>query len=75
MPPTGHTHRMEPLAWSIPASEWTPRVLFGCTAGVCAQTEVVAPTERSRAVPKLVTPGQFTALRAGKHWPEIVGSV
>lgn len=65
---------MEPIAWSVPASPFTPRVLFGCTTGVCAKTEVVAPKPLSRKHPDYMTDEQFAALKAGKHWNEITGA-
>ena len=51
-----------------------PAVLLGCTRGVCAKTEVIAPKPRSRKVPAGMTPEQFNALKAGMYWPEIVGA-
>lgn len=53
---------MEPIAWSITGSPWTPRVLFGCTTGVCAKTEVVAPKKQSR---KLAVSGIYKSIFTG----------
>lgn len=72
MPATGHSHRMEPIAWSTPQSDWPPHVLFGCTTGVCAKTVSVAPNQKSRTHPDFITDAQFEAMKAGKHWNEIV---
>jgi len=74
MPATGHVHNMQPSAWSIPGGAFRPAVLFACMTGVCAKTEVVAPTKQSRKHPAYMTPEQFAALKDGKHWPEITGA-
>jgi hypothetical protein len=48
-----------------------PAVLFGCTTGVCARTEVIKPRKRSRTVPEGITEYQFQALKSGTYWNEI----
>lgn len=70
---TGHIHAMKPIAWSTRFSDYSPRVLFGCTTGVCSKTVNIQPDlkPRSDKHPDFITDAQFAALRDGKHWPEI----
>lgn len=74
MPASGHTHRMEPIAWSPPQSDWPPMVLFACKAGICARTVSIHPTAKSKTHPDFITDEQFEALKAGRYWPEIVNA-